>query len=153
MSTTEGIRDFTDTIAVRSEQQGYAGVDRDEAIKAIRSALKRRSGKAWSVTGGRGTAWGWITIDAPKRRKTGKRVDSGEKDDRGYTIYTLLDTGEPQAYGLMTPADKEELRQLLSLETMHDDGVSIPAGSDYRVEYIARAEGRSPSNYGKPYWD
>ncbi len=35
-------------------------MDRDEAIKRIRAALKRRSGKLWSVTGGRGTSWGWI---------------------------------------------------------------------------------------------
>ena len=36
---------------------------RDEAIGRIKASLKARSGKAWSVRGGRGTAWGWITID------------------------------------------------------------------------------------------
>jgi hypothetical protein len=45
-------------------------MDRDEAIKRIKSALKRRSGKSWSVTGGRGTAWGWISISAPPKRCT-----------------------------------------------------------------------------------
>ena len=53
--------DLTDIIAARQEQ-GYASIDRDEAIKAIRTALKRRTGKTWSVKGGRGTAWGWLTI-------------------------------------------------------------------------------------------
>lgn len=43
-------------------------MDRNETIKRIKDALKRRSGKPWSVTGGRGTAWGWITIDAPPAR-------------------------------------------------------------------------------------
>src|SRR5262249_21146248 len=45
-------------------------LDRDTAIKRIRAALKRRSGKTWSVTGDRGTAWGWINIDAPPKRRT-----------------------------------------------------------------------------------
>lgn len=45
-------------------------MDRDVAIKRIKTALKKRSGKDWSVKGGRGTAWGWIKIDAPPRRKT-----------------------------------------------------------------------------------
>jgi len=39
-------------------------MDRNETIKTIRAALRRRSGKLWSVTGGRGTAWGWLSIDA-----------------------------------------------------------------------------------------
>lgn len=41
-----------------------AEAGRNATIAAIRSSLKQRSGKAWSVTGGRGTAWGWITIRA-----------------------------------------------------------------------------------------
>jgi hypothetical protein len=45
-------------------------MDRDETIKQIKTALQRRSGKTWSVTGGRGTDWGWITITAPPKRCT-----------------------------------------------------------------------------------
>jgi hypothetical protein len=41
-------------------------MDRNETIKTIRTALRRRSGKAWSVTGGRGTGWGWITSPHPR---------------------------------------------------------------------------------------
>lgn len=44
-------------------------IDRDEAIKRVRAALKRKTGKTWSVTGGRGTAWGWITVEAPPKRR------------------------------------------------------------------------------------
>lgn len=60
--------DFTDRLAVISEHSGCAAVSREEAITAIRSALKRRSGKTWSIRGGRGTAWGWLTITAPPKR-------------------------------------------------------------------------------------
>ena len=45
-------------------------IDRNEAIKRIRAALKRRSGKQWSVTGDKGTAWSWINIDVPPSRRT-----------------------------------------------------------------------------------
>ncbi len=102
--------------------------DRDEAIRAIRAALKRRTGRPWSVTGGRGTAWGWITITAPPSR----RVDGG----------------------YMTEADRRELGEALGLGApAHGQGVSIPAGHDYRAECIDRAEGRSPAVVGSPYWD
>ena len=104
-----------------------AANDRDDTIRIIRDALKRRSGKAWSVTGGRGTAWGWIAITVPPRRRT--------------------------EFGGMTDSDRAELAQLLGLDSAHFQGVNIPASSDYRREYIDRAEGRTPSVVGRPYWD
>jgi hypothetical protein len=102
-------------------------IDRDEAIKAIRRALKARSGKTWSVTGGRGTAWGWITITSPPARR--------------------------EKFGYMSEADRVELARLLGKDSVHNQGESIPAGSDYRREYVDRAEGRDPSVQGTPYWD
>ena len=39
-------------------------LSRNAVIKRIRQALKRRSGHVWSVRGGTGTAYGWITIRA-----------------------------------------------------------------------------------------
>jgi hypothetical protein len=51
-------------------------IDRDAAIKRIRAALKFRSGKDWSVTGGKGTAYGWIKIDAPPRRRTWRYIQT-----------------------------------------------------------------------------
>jgi hypothetical protein len=102
--------------------------DRNDAIKLIRAALKRRSGKTWSVTGGRGTAWGWLTITSPPARR-----------------------GE---FGYMTDTDRAELGKLLGLDgPAHHQGVSIPAGSDYRREYVDRAHGLTPSIHGTPYWD
>lgn len=149
---------LTDTIAVQQERQGYASVDRDDAIKAIRAALKRRSGKAWSVTGGRGTGWGWIEITAPPKRRTGVHVKNpewqGSVCDPRDPEWILVDSGEPQQFGLMTPADRDELTALLGLDRpVHEQGYSIAASTDYRVEAVARAEGRNPSAYGTPYWD
>lgn len=100
--------------------------DRDVAITEIRSALRRRSGKAWSVRGGGGTAWGWITVTAPPSR---------------------LDR-----YGALSDADRAELAALLGVD-VHHQGVLVPAGSDWRREYVARARGEEPTVYGKVYWD
>jgi hypothetical protein len=103
---------------------------RDAVIRRIRSALKARSGKSWSVTGGRGTAWGWITIKSPPARALNQ-------------------------YGSMTDAEALELGQLLGLgHACHLQGVSIAAYSDYRQEYIQRAEGKPVTVVGQPgYWD
>ena len=104
-----------------------ATTDRDETIRAIRSALRQRTGRSWSVTGGRGTAWGWIRISAPPARRVG--------------------------YDYISDDDRATLGAALGLDRVHQQGVSIPAGHDYRTEYVDRAEGRTPSRYGVPYWD
>ena len=101
-------------------------MDRNETIKLIREALKKRSGKTWSVTGGRGSAWGWIRIHSPPARRA--------------------------EYGDMSEADRAELGELLG-ETVHHQGVSIPAASDYRREYVTRALGLPVLDIGKHYWD
>lgn len=104
--------------------------DRAGTIARIKAALRKRSGRAWSVTGGRGTAYGWIEIRATKRYS---------RDGSGFTL---------------TDEDRDLLGSLLGLGgPVHFQGVSIPAGPDYRREYIDRAEGREPSVTGKPYWD
>ncbi len=101
--------------------------DRDEAIKEIRRALKQRSGKSWSVTGGRGTGWGWITVHAPPSRR---------------------------GQGYMSDADREELGRLLGKDSpVHHQGETIPASSNYRREYVALARGETPETVGSPYWD
>lgn len=110
-------------------------MDRDLAIKQIRAALKRRSGTTWSVTGGRGTAWGWITIDVPPARRTFDR------------------NGNPGGhYG--HPSEYVRLAELLGLtRPVHFQGESIPASGDYYREFVARAEGHTPEVRGQPYWD
>lgn len=103
--------------------------ERDEAIERIKKSLKSRSGKSWSVKGGRGTAWGWIRISAPPRR--------------------CMNSGD-----CMTDEDCAALGELLGLgEPVHRQGVSVPASGPYRQEYVDRAEGREPSVIGEQYWD
>jgi hypothetical protein len=167
-------------------------MDRDETIKRIRKALRARSGKDWSVTGGRGTAWGWITIDAPPRRRTwkyvqtktpeppapgaiyrgalgvtpGRYVESGEftspADDpwarealeQGRDLVFQWEVEDPAyEFGHMSPADRAELASLLGLDHVHFQGCSIAVSSDYRQEYVARAEGKTPAVFGSQYWD
>lgn len=95
---------------------------RAETIKRIRTALRARSGKTWSVRGGAGTAYGWIRI-------TRRPADT------------------------MTTEEQTELARLLGKEAVHHQGERIPAGLDYYQEYIDRAEGRTPTVQGRPYWD
>jgi len=114
-------------------------MDRNETIKRIRAALKKRSGKPWSVTGGRGTAWGWLNITAPPKRCTGHGVQIPGSVGMNPEDYEYKDTGEPN--GNLNPAEQKELAQLLSLpDPVHHQGESIPA-KDWQ-EYIDRAEGR-----------
>lgn len=126
---------------------------RDEAIRRIRTALQRRSGKPWSVTGGRGTAWGWITIDAPPARRTWRcRLKPDASPAQLPEDYEDYDSGQPGGYN--SPADRAELAKLLGLDRpAHFQGVSIAASHDHYDEYIARAEGRQPAKVAQPYWD
>jgi hypothetical protein len=123
---------------------------RQQTIQRIRKALRARSGKAWSVTGGRGTAWGWIRIDAPPARCTAQhQLKDGAADYP--ENYEDVDTGVPG--GHMTPADRAELARLLGKEDIHFQGESIPASNDDYQEYVDRAEGRTPAKIAEPYWD
>lgn len=127
-------------------------MERNETINRIRTALKRRSGKQWSVIGGRGTAWGWIRIDAPPARRTwGHRLKEGVVTNRPED-YEEYDSGEPGRS--MSPIDRAELGTLLGFDKpAHHQGVSIAASNDYWQEYIDRAEGRTPAKIAQPYWD
>ena len=99
---------------------------RNEAIALIKAAFKAR-GLRYSVTGGRGTAWGWIHIDLLPAVKR-----------------TANDVGRRIAY--------EQLGRDLGKEGCYCSE-SIPANNNYYREYIDRANGREPSVIGKPYWD
>lgn len=96
-----------------------------DACKRIKAALQRRSDRTWSVTHGRGTAYGWITITAPPSRRVN---------------------------GDMNTTDRHALARLLNLaRPCHHQGVKVPDSNDYRLECIARAQGRPPDVYGRPY--
>jgi len=100
---------------------------RNAVIRRIRNALRARSGKPWSVKGGRGTTWGWITISSPPKRCEG--------------------------HDYMPPQERDELARLLGLGRVHQQGQDVPNSNDYYVEFIDRAEGRAPRIVGEPYWD
>jgi hypothetical protein len=102
-------------------------LSRDEIIVAIRKNLRARTGRGWSVKGGRGTSWSWITITAPPARQ-----------DR---------------YGCMTDDDAQALADALGLDAAHRQGVSVPGQNDYRQEYLDRSAGQVPSRTGVPNWD
>jgi len=127
-------------------------MDRNETIKRIKAALKKRSGKSWSVIGGTGTSHGWLTIDAPPARRTWVSVSTGARDETGSTIYREENHPEEE-FGYTGPEDREELAKLLGLKSVGHQGESVPASNDYYQEYIDRAEGKTPSVIGVQYWD
>jgi len=130
-------------------------LNRDEAIKRIREGLKSRSGKSWSVTGGRGTAWGWIKIGVPPARQTWIQMPTGRKNEEGRDVYEWIPRPPDSTQsGHGSPAEYAELARLLGKEKqIHFQGENVPASSDYYQEYVDRAEGREPSVIGEPYWD
>lgn len=100
-----------------------AELTRDEAVTITKRELRRRSGKTWSVRGGRGTSWGIVTVTAPPARC--------------------------DAYGGMSDEDRTELAALLGLDTVHHQGhmacQSWHESSGYRghtlTDLVARARG------------
>jgi hypothetical protein len=101
-------------------------LSRNNVIRLVKQGLKKRSGKEWSVTGGQGTAYGWINISAPPKRLV-----------KGY----------------LSDADANELGKLLNVGRVHSQGHSVASSHDYYIEIIDRAWGRTPRTKGVPYWD
>lgn len=115
--------------------------------------------------------WAWFNIGAfMMGRDTGyvhgpalPDLDGPNAAPMNYTgPMSYGDDGESRCYwDLPTTAREncrdrlhvETLRDALSLETVHYQGVSIAASSAHRLEYVARAEGRTPSTFGVQYWD
>lgn len=123
--------------------------DRDTAIDYIKAHLEKRTGIKWSVRGGKGTAWGWITINALPKNCTWHHVKMdapvGDKE------YELRNTGEKNGY--MGPELQATLAKALGIESVHYQGVSIPASGNHRIEYCQRAAGEEVSVIGEQYWD
>lgn len=142
-------------------------MNRNETIKAIKNGLQARSSKTWSVTGGRGTAYGWLTISAPPKRlgcaqehrlnfSTNECLECGGTANytgQPWTPCPAHECGEKCYRGYITPEDRAELAELLGLASVSAQGVNVPASSAYYHEYIARAAGLTPLKLGTPYWD
>lgn len=116
-------------------------IERNEAIARIKKALKARSGKVWSVTGSRGTAWGWITIDAPPARRTWHYERKLSDFQFGGDYQEVNDPS--REFGHMSPDDRKELAELLGVENVHHQGQSIPP--DSREWFVLAAEGTGRS--------
>jgi hypothetical protein len=55
-------------------------IDRDEAVKRLKAAMKQATGRNWRVYGDRGTAWGWLNVRSPKSRTVGDFDYMNEED-------------------------------------------------------------------------
>jgi len=118
---------------------------RDEAIKRIRAALKRKTGKTWSVTGGRGTSSGWITVQAPPKRRV-RHEPIGDIDDPEWlnAPYRERVREEPlregdDPRGFYTPwAECDQLARAFKLDAVHGQGILI--SPDKTESYVMRAE-------------
>ncbi len=102
-------------------------LDVKSVCKAISAALKKRTGRAWSVTHGRGTAYGWITIHSMPAKR----------DECGF----------------MSNEDRACLANALGLERVSHQGESVPASNDHRREYLQRARFGAATQVAEAYWD
>lgn len=124
----EGPREYHADCWQAVSDSAETATDVGSTARAIKANLQRRSGKCWSVTRGRGTARGWLTIAASPARRN--------------------------EFDCMSDADRAELGTLLGLGgSAHVQGVQVPASYDYRREYIERSAGMVPTKIAEPYWD
>lgn len=121
---------------------------RNEATKCIKAALKKKTGKTWSVSGGRGTGYGWMTIQAAKSNRVAHKLNP---DHNGfYTISECIrktgsppwlehvsDNGAENQY--TTDADSLLLAEIFkTLCPYHHQGVSV--SPENRERYVQLAE-------------
>jgi len=101
----------------------------DVATKTIARLLRERTGRAWSVTRGRGTAYGWLTITAPPKRRA--------------------------AFGYLSADDQAMLSAALGAR-VHCQGESVRPCSGVHGSYVFRAAGVPVPDDWKvaaPSWD
>lgn len=116
--------------------------DRDEGIKRIRKALKAKTGKTWSVTGGRGTAWGWITVEAPPRRRINHEANPeyvGPWEYSDVLNYVEVQPPDGTKGWYTSDVERKQIAQAFGLDRpVHHQGLSIlPDSRDF---YVMRAE-------------
>jgi hypothetical protein len=97
---------------------------RDDAIARIRAALKRRTGRPWSVRGGRGTAWSWIEVSAPPARS--------------------------DEFGRISIEDANTLARIFGLPANHFLGGCWSISREEREHMVARAEGLGVEDLDRP---
>ena len=120
---------------------------RTQDAKKIKARLKELTGKAWSVTGGTGTAYCWLTVQAPKSRRVAHGVNP-DWDGYDNIPVCIAKTGSPPWIDYISddPADNlymgNEDRELLGTvfglaRLAHHQGLSIsPDNRDHYMTYI-----------------
>jgi hypothetical protein len=119
---------------------GEKQVDKKEAKKRIKEALKRQTGKSWSVTSppSRFSTNGYLLVQAPPKRRVSWDEIAQADYDRLYNERGRL--MEMDADGkCYTSADEcSELAQAFGLETVDCVGLLISLGQ--REEFVAAVE-------------
>lgn len=115
--------------------------ERRDAVRRIKTALREITGLAWSVHGGRGTAWGWITVEAPKSRRVSIRdnpayEDEWETPDEPRHFEYRRTDGHPNCY--TSESDCETLAIAFGRDRVGWQGVSI--SPDRREIYVRAIE-------------
>lgn len=120
-------------------------IERKNAVRRIKAALKQKTGKTWSVHGDRGTAWGWITVEAPKSRRVAHKENPAYKwsfpDEPPYGELPYIECAcdEDRGAWYTSNADCLLLQQAFGLSRKaHFQGLSI--SPDEREFYVLRAE-------------
>ncbi len=79
---------------------------RADAIRRIKAALRTRTGRAWSVTGGRGTAYGWIHVASFEREFDGWQMTEEHRAILG-RIFHRDGSPVPCQYYSIDPGNQE----------------------------------------------
>ena len=110
------------------------------------------------MTGGRSTAWGWLTIDAPPRRRTWQHDGVCDFPDEPRMQLlppehrTAWKNDPSKKYGYTSQQERCELAALLDLRPpVHCQGVSVPPDS-WEV-YARKAEGEVGLHEPEHHWD
>jgi hypothetical protein len=139
--------------------------DRNAVAKEIRRLLRTRSGKDWSITGGRGSGYGWLRIEAPPKRRVFNEANPAYNHsdsptwqaEEGIDPYLDVEPAAGEKGDYTSKADCIELCKLLGLDEknwrLHRQGVQIPANNDFYREFLSRARGQEPYVFGQRYWD
>lgn len=123
-------------------------MDRSEVAKRIRQALKRRTGLAWSVTGGRGTAWGWLEIEAAKSRRI--MHDDNPKYDRfalgqqSELPWVERKPDKDEVAYCTSQEDREILAEALGINMSFSSVQGVSISPDQWQWYVDRAENGKP---------
>lgn len=125
-------------------------IERADAVKRLKKALRTITGKTWSVSGARGTAWGWIDIQAPKSRRVGHTPNPAwkhwEMDTQEPPFFENPDAPKDERW-YTNLADEAVLRDIFDMTGFYiHQGMSVPP--DSREWYVLKAEEKAAAMTG-----